>query len=70
MQVLAGKSYKGIILDDGPYYDWECPVCGDICSDPNDYRETMCSNGHVVILGDVGENDMMEAYPSGIQKGA
>ena len=33
-----------------PWAKWRCPECGDVCSDPYGILETMCHNGHGVIL--------------------
>lgn len=33
------------------FLKWECPICEDVCEDPNDFRQTSCHNGHVVQLG-------------------
>lgn len=44
------------------YHKWECPVCLEVCEDPNDFRITSCHNGHVVQLGHAHRNCWQEAY--------
>ena len=46
----------------GEFLTWECPECGVVCSDPNDFRSTLCDNGHAVILGHDRGNGWQDAY--------
>lgn len=41
---------------------WECPVCGDVSTDPNDFRSTECHNGHEVQLGHDRGDGWQDAY--------
>lgn len=38
---------------DEEWAEWECPVCGEVASDPEFITVTSCPNGHPVILGPV-----------------
>lgn len=42
------------------WYDWVCPVCGDICSDREVTREAICHKDHQVKLTVVGTK--MDGY--------
>jgi hypothetical protein len=44
------KSYPNNSPFPVSFYEWECPVCGDVCSDPQDVYETECHNHHEVRL--------------------
>lgn len=35
------------------YGTWECPTCGDECSDPEAVYSTCCHNGHAVYLSTI-----------------
>lgn len=41
---------------------WKCPICGDVCIDPNDFRTTLCNNGHEAFLGHDQGNGWQKAY--------
>lgn len=45
-----------------PFCYWECPECGDVCSDPPDFRTTECHNHHVVQLGHERSNGWLDVY--------
>lgn len=47
------------------FYEWKCPICGDVCSDPQSVKESMCHNGHEVLLvvTDDGAYEEMIALP-------
>ena len=47
-----GPLYKVAPVDG--WYQWECPVCGDICEDTERRKKTCCHKGHVVTIAVVG----------------
>jgi hypothetical protein len=52
IQRKSGPRYKSEPVDG--FYEWECPVCGCVQSDPQHIHETTCGNGHEVRLAVAG----------------
>lgn len=46
------------------FLKWECPVCKEVCEDPNDFRATCCHSNHNVRLGHDRGNGWQDAYPA------
>lgn len=47
---------------DDKWGKWECPVCGEICNDPESIYQTVCHNNHTVSLGPVLENGWRQTF--------
>lgn len=41
---------------------WECPVCGDICEDPDTVFSTSCHKGHSVMLSTIDGSGNRRAF--------
>lgn len=61
-EIFSGNDFSLETPPNECYYSWECPECGDVCEDPNDFRETVCHNGHEVLLGHADDNGFQEAH--------
>lgn len=58
----ASKSIEFCEDCKGLWGAWECPVCGNECSDPVDRYSTTCDNGHAVTLGPIDSKGCREVW--------